>query len=53
MNEISVLLDTIRGIAWVAFGATFLVAVGLAIFDGRKPAPKEHELEVAPERKAA
>jgi hypothetical protein len=53
MNELFVLLDTVRVIAVVSFGATLLVALGLAIFDGRKPAPVEHELEVAPERKAA
>jgi hypothetical protein len=53
MNELFVLLDTARSIAWVAFGATLLVAAGLAIFDGRKPAQVEHRLEVAPERKAA
>jgi hypothetical protein len=53
MNEFLVLFDTARGIAMVAFGVTMVVALGLAIFDGRKPARREDELEIAPERKAA
>lgn len=53
MNELLVLFDTARSIAWVAFGATLLLFVGLTIFGGRKAAPVEHEREVAPERKAA
>ena len=53
MNDFVVLLDTMRSIAWVAFGATLLVALGLAIFDRRKVVPSERELEVQPGRKAA
>ena len=53
MNEFAVLLDTVRSIAWVAFGATMLVALGLAIFDGRKPSRHEDQVEISPERKAA
>ena len=53
MNELIVLLDTARGIAWVAFGATFLVATGLAIFGGRPATSAEDKAEATPERRAA
>ena len=52
INELSMLFDMARGIAWFAFGATFLLATGLAIFGG--PAqPAEDEAKAEPLRKAA
>jgi len=53
MNDFVVLLDTMRSIAWVAFGATLLVALGLVFFDRRKVATTEQGLEIEAERKAA
>ena len=53
MNEFSVLLDTARMVAWVSFCATFLLAAGLAIFEGRATTPAEGEAEASPERRAA
>lgn len=35
MNELLVLVDTVRGIAYVAFGALAVLATGLFIAEGR------------------
>ncbi len=46
INELSMLFDIARVIAWFAFGAAFLIAAGLAIFGGHtRPATKEEKLE--------
>jgi hypothetical protein len=55
MNELRVLLDTARGIAWVMFGTTFLVLLGLVIFAGRaaKRSAEAHQEDKPGVRRAA
>jgi len=53
LRELSMLFDTARSIAWVAFGAAFLLATGLAISGGRNRSAEANEAEAERRRKAA
>ena len=53
MNEILVLLETIRAGGWGALIALLVVATGLLLFDRGVKAPAGEVEEAAPLRKAA